>query len=326
MVAAAPPIEGSGPSGPGVDSDDIRAVRAFNRFYTNVIGLLREGLLETELSLTEARVLFELGQSDATEAGALRQSLDLDAGYLSRILARFQSEGLVTRERSKVDARRQTLRLTGKGRRAFRTIDRRSASQIARLLEARSQEDKRRLLGAMSTIRGLLDPTHAPRPFLLRGLEPGDLGWVVYRHGVVYAHEFGWDESFEALVAGIVAEFAANDDHGQRAWIAEVDGERAGCIFCTRKDERIARLRLLLVEPRFRGLGIGERLIEECLRFARRTGYESITLWTNDVLVAARKLYQRFGFELVDEEAHHSFGADLVGQNWVLPLSGPGPA
>jgi DNA-binding MarR family transcriptional regulator/GNAT superfamily N-acetyltransferase len=275
----------------------------------------------TPYSLTEARVLFELAQREATEVADLRQALAVDAGYLSRILARFQADRLVVRERSAADGRRQVIRLTDQGRAAFATLDRRSAEEIGGLLAKLTEEDQRRLVGAMAVIREVIEPAPRPDAYLLRPPRPGDLGWVVQRHGARYAEEYGWDETFEALVARIVADYADHrDPEREHAWIAEVDGVPAGCVFCTRKDDTTAQLRLLLVEPQARGLGIGGRLVEECLRFARRAGYQQIMLWTNDVLADARRIYQRAGFTLVDEDPHHSFGHDLVGQHWTRKL------
>ena len=299
----------------------VGAVRAFNRFYTNLIGLLGEGLLRTPYSLTEGRVIFELGQRDATELADLRRALDLDAGYLSRIIARFDADGLVTRERSSGDRRRQVIGLTNRGRDAFRTLDARSAEEVGAVLSRLTEEERRRLLGAMGAIQQLLGGTAPPRPFVLRPPAPGDYGWIVQRHGAVYADEYGWDEDFEALVARIVADFAeGHDPKREGAWIAELDGEPAGCVLCTKRDEKVAQLRLLLVEPRARGIGIGGRLVEECIRFARRSGYEELMLWTNEPLEDARRIYERAGFELRKEEPHHSFGKDLVGQDWWLRL------
>lgn len=297
--------------------DRVATVRAFNRFYTNVTGLLDEGLLRTPYSLTQARVLFELGQGDATGLSDLRAATGMDAGYLSRILKGFERDGLVTRRRSSDDGRRQVIRLTAKGQRAFRTLDRRSAAEVERLLEPLSEEEQRRLLGSMAAIRKILDGRPEGAGFVLRPPGPGDFGWVVYRHGVLYDQEYGWDETFEALVARIVADHATDrEPRREAAWIAEVDGRRAGCIFCVRRDHAVAQLRLLLVEPWARGMGIGTRLVEECLRFAERAGYEHVMLWTNDVLDDARRIYERVGFELKEEKLHTSFGHELVGQNW----------
>jgi DNA-binding MarR family transcriptional regulator/GNAT superfamily N-acetyltransferase len=307
---------------PGAATEDrVATVRAFNRFYTARIGVLRDGLLRTPHSLTEARVLYELGQREVTEVADLRRELDIDAGFLSRLLARLQSNGLVARERSDHDARRQHVRLTDEGRAAFAELDRRSADEIASVLDALSEDDQRRLVASMDAVRDVL--THAPPTagFVLRSPGPGDLGWIVQRHGALYAQQYGWDESFEALVAQIVAEYARDHDpRREAAWIAEVDGDPAGCVLCVRREEDVAQLRLLLVDPRARGRGIGGRLIEECLRFAQRAGYARITLWTNDVLHEARRLYERAGFELVESAPHHSFGHDLVEQTWARPL------
>ena len=300
-------------------------MREFNRVYTSMIGLLHGGYLDTPYSLTEARVLFELAQARETERGeseisALRRSVDIDAGYLSRILARFEADGLVTRRRSDTDARRRVIRLTSAGEHAFDGLDRRSAAQIGGLLDQLTEAEQQRLTAAMATIREITGPRGRPAAVVLRSPRPGDLGWVVQRNGAIYAQEYGWDASYEALVARIVADYAGRADPREAGWIAEVDGAPAGCVFCMRKDDRTAQLRLLLVEPGARGLGIGERLVAECLAFARRAGYPEIVLWTNDILVAARRIYQRFGFELVDSDPHHGFGHDLVGQNWRLSL------
>jgi DNA-binding MarR family transcriptional regulator/GNAT superfamily N-acetyltransferase len=302
-------------------ADRIAAIRAFNRFYTARIGALRDGLLATAHPLPEARLLFELGQREATDVADLRRALDLDAGYLSRLLARLEEQRLVRRERSPDDGRRQRVALTARGREAFRTLDERSAAEIGALLDGLREEDRVRLLRALDTVREVLDGAPRPEPFVLRPLEPGDLGWVVHRHGVLYAEEYGWDETFEALVARVVADYAERrDPRRETGWIAEVAGRPAGCVFCMRRDERTAQLRCLLVEPAARGMGVGARLVDECLRFARRAGYEEIALWTNDVLADARRIYERAGFALVGEEPHTSFGHDLVGQTWSRPL------
>jgi DNA-binding MarR family transcriptional regulator/GNAT superfamily N-acetyltransferase len=299
----------------------VAAVRGFNRFYTNIIGVLGEGLLRTPYSLAEARVIFELAQRDRTEVTELRRSLDLDAGYLSRILARFAADGLITRERSTSDGRRQIIALSDSGRAAFSVLDSRSAEDVGALLGRLTAEQQRRLIGAMETIRDLLGATPKPPAVELRPLAPGDVGWVVHRHGVLYAEEYGWDETFEALVARILADYVDNrDPRRESAWIAEVDGAPVGCVFCMRHDEETAQLRLLLVEPGARGSGVGGRLVEECIRFARQAGYRRMMLWTNDVLTDARRLYERAGFTLAKEEKHHSYGHDLVGQDWWLDL------
>lgn len=303
-------------------SPRIGKVRTFNRFYTSVIGALRGGLLDTPYSLTEARVIFELAQRDASDVAHLRRALDIDAGYLSRILARFESDGLVARARSTADGRRRVITLTERGGSIFALLDERSAQEIDHLLSGLKDDDQRRLVEAMNLIRALLEGSTATPAIVIRQPGPGDFGWVVQRHGALYAREYGWDETFESLVARIVADYIERRDPlRDSAWIAEVDGEPVGCVFCVNQDTAIAQLRLLLVEPSARGLGIGSRLVEECVRFARNRGYERMTLWTNDVLVEARRLYERAGFHLVDEDAHHSFGNDLVGQTWELDLS-----
>jgi DNA-binding MarR family transcriptional regulator/GNAT superfamily N-acetyltransferase len=302
-------------------AERVAAVRAFNRFYTNRIGVLGDGLLRTPHSLTEARVLYELGQRDVTEVADLRRELDIDAGFLSRLLARLERGGLVARERSQTDARRQRIRLTADGGAAFAELDRRSAADIGALLDALGEEDQRRLVTALDVVRGVLEDVPHTEAFVLRAAHAGDFGWIVHRHGALYAQEYGWDETFEALVARIVADHVeGRDPRREAAWIAELDGAPVGCVLCVRREDDIAQLRLLLVEPRARGRGIGARLIEECLRFAKRAGYHRITLWTNDVLHEARRLYERAGFELVESAPHHSFGHDLVEQTWARAL------
>jgi DNA-binding MarR family transcriptional regulator/GNAT superfamily N-acetyltransferase len=304
-----------------VRDDEVAAVRRFNRFYTRLIRVLDDGILDSAHTLTEARVLFELAAVPSAEVVALRAQLGLDAGYLSRIVARFEADGLVTRDRSAADARRLVLRLTGEGRAAFATLDAHSADQIGALLAGVGDQDRRRLVGAMGTVERILGGGDPVRSYVLRPLGPGDRGWIVERHGALYAAEYGWDVSFEALVARIVADHVdRRDDPGEAGWIAELDGERVGCVLCVRADDDTAQLRLLLVDPAARGAGIGARLVDECLRFARRAGYRRIVLWTNDVLTAARRIYERAGFALEAEEPHHSFGHDLVGQTWARPL------
>jgi DNA-binding MarR family transcriptional regulator/GNAT superfamily N-acetyltransferase len=301
--------------------DRVAAVRSFNRFYTARIGVLRDGLLRTDHSLTEARVLYELGQREVTEVADLRREMDIDAGFLSRLLARLQRRGLVAREPSADDARRQRARLTDDGRAAFAELDRRSAHEIGAVLDALSEDDQRRLMASMHTVREVLEQAPPAAGFVLRAPHPGDLGWIVQAHGALYAEQYDWDDSFEALVARIVADYAQDHDpRREGAWIAEVDGEPAGCVLCVRRDDHTAQLRLLLVHPRARGRGIGGRLIDECLRFAKRAGYTRITLWTNDVLHEARRLYERAGFELLQSAPHHSFGHDLVEQTWARDL------
>jgi DNA-binding MarR family transcriptional regulator/GNAT superfamily N-acetyltransferase len=297
-------------------------VRSFNRFYTGVMGVLTDGLLRTPYSLTEARVLFELAQTRSeSDVPTLRRALGLDPGYLSRILGRFEADGLVVRGRSPRDARRQVVALTDSGRAAFATLDARSTKEITALLGRLGEGDQRRLLGAMTTIERLLGD-EVPGPAVrLRPPTASEFGWVVQRHGSLYAEEYGWDAEFEALVARIVADFSASHDSDREAaWIAEVDSAPAGCVFCVRKDDETAQLRLLLVEPTARGMGLGGRLVDECIRFARDAGYRRMVLWTNDVLVAARRIYERAGFRPAGSEAHHSYGRDLVAQWWERDL------
>jgi DNA-binding MarR family transcriptional regulator/GNAT superfamily N-acetyltransferase len=300
----------------------VRDVRHFNRFWTRQIGVFGEGYLESPFSLTEVRVLYELAHREVTTASELGKELGLDAGYLSRILRGFEKHGLIHKRPSEADGRRRLLRLTERGREAFGPLDTRSRSEIGAMLGGMSVAGQERLVGAMRTIEGLLSARPEPVvTYLLRPHRSGDMGWVVHRHGVLYAREYGWDERFEALVAEIVAKFIQQyDPRRERCWIAERDGEIVGCVFLVRESEEIAKLRLLLVEPEARGLGIGSRLVEECIRFARQTGYLNITLWTNDVLTSARRIYEAMGFRLVHQEPHHSFGHDLVGQTWELML------
>ena len=300
----------------------VEAVRRFNRFYTQHIGVLSEGLLHSPVSLTEARVLYELAHREQATATELGRGLGLDAGYLSRILRGFRKRGLIDKRPSDSDGRQSLLRLTKKGRQEFATLDARSGEQVAAVLGKLSAAGQQRLVKAMRVIEEVLGSEPARQtPYLLRLHQPGDMGWVIHRHGVLYSQEYGWDEQFEALVAEIVAEFIRNyDPKRERCWIAEMDGEIVGSVFLVRKSKTVAKLRLLLVEPKARGAGLGKRLVEECIRFARRAGYRKITLWTNSVLDAARRIYQRAGFRLVHEEPHHSFGHDLVGQTWELKL------
>ena len=300
----------------------VGVVRHFNRFWTRQIGVLGEGYLESPFSLTEVRVLYELARREQTTASELGEELGLDAGYLSRLLRGFEKHGLIHKRPSEADGRRRLLWLSARGREAFAPLDARSRNDIGAMLGGMSIAGQERLVGAMRTIEGLLSVRPEPVvPYLLRSHWPGDMGWVVHRHGVLYASEYGWDERFEALVAEIVAKFIRQyDPRLERCWIAERDGEIVGCVFLVRESEEIAKLRLLLVEPKARGLGIGSRLVEECIRFARQAGYRKITLWTNDVLHSARRIYEAMGFRLVHEQPHHSFGRDLVGQTWELML------
>jgi DNA-binding MarR family transcriptional regulator/GNAT superfamily N-acetyltransferase len=300
----------------------VGVVRGFSRFWTRRIGALEESYLQSPFSLTEVRVLYELAHAGETSASRLKEVLGLDAGYLSRILRGFEERGLVDKKPSATDGRRSMLSLTARGREAFAPLDARSQEEIGSMLDALSDVEVERLDGAMRTIQELLgDRTEPGVPYLLRPHGPGDMGWVVHRHGVLYAREYGWDERFEALVARIVADFVDGYDPArERCWIAEKNGEPVGSVFLVKESESVAKLRLLLVEPEARGLGIGARLVEECIRFAGSSGYEKLTLWTNDVLHAAHHIYERAGFRLVHEEPHHSFGRDLVGQTWEMPL------
>ena len=300
----------------------IEAVRAFNRFYTRRLGMLGSGLLGTAHPLPQARILYELGQRPVTSVTDLRRTLDLDAGYLSRLLTGLEADGLLTRAPSATDARRQDVRLTDAGRAAFAELDRRSRAEIAGLLERLSDADQRRVLAAMHVLEDAWDGAARPRAITLREPRAGDLGWVIERHGALYHAEHGFDASFEAQMARIVADFMERGDAArERAWIAEVAGEPAGSVFCMRRDDAVAQLRLRLVEPDARGIGVGGRLVQACVEFARRAGYGSVTLPTLSILEEARRLYQRAGFTLAAEEPHRSFGRDLVGQTWTLALN-----
>ncbi len=302
----------------------IAAVRSFNRSYTRAAGLITDNLLQTPHSLTEARVIFELGGTSELTLAGLSETLDLDGGYLSRVVKRLESAGLLDKRRSARDGRRQLLSLTSEGLTARATLDRRSADQVRELLAPIGDEQQGRLVEAMAAIEAILDPPEDSRPVVVRGPEPGDLGWITHRHGVLYAREYGWGPGFEALVAEVIAEFAKRHlaaPSDTAAWIAELDGKRAGCVVCMRDDERTARLRLLLVEPFARGNGIGGVLVGECIRFARAAGYAHLVLWTNEPLVHARPIYERAGFELVAEAAHARFGPEVVGQDWRLDLA-----
>lgn len=299
----------------------VAQVRAFNRFYTQLIGALQEGLLETPYSLTEARVIFELAQQPRAEVTRLRRDLRLDAGYLSRILARFEADGLATRTRSQTDGRRQLIELTDAGRAVYESLNSRADDEIATMLAKLTAQEQDRLVRALATVREVLGDRPRGGDVVLRDVRPGDLGWVVQRNAVIYAEEYGWDQTYEALVAKIVAEFAEKRDPArERVWIAEVDGEPVGSVFCVRRDDETAQLRLLLVEPGARGMGVGTRLVEECLRFARDVGYKRMVLWTNSVLADAQRIYERFGFSLDEGAPHHSFGRDLIGQWWSIEL------
>jgi len=302
--------------------DGVAAVRRFNRFYTRQIGVLRQGLLNSPYSLAEARVLYEIAHRQQPTATELGQDLQLDAGYLSRILRSFEQRGLLSKQASPKDARQSLLSLTAMGRAEQSTLEAASNAEVGAMLDTLPVDRQTRLLRAMQAIEKLLGPGEASRePYLLRTHRPGDIGWIVHRHGLLYAREYGWDETFEALVAEIAAKFIRDfKPERERCWVAERDGEILGSVFLVEHSAAVAQLRLLLVEPSARGLGIGRRLVEECIRFARQAGYDRITLWTNDILGAARRIYEAAGFKLMGEEKHHSFGHDLVGQTWELRL------
>lgn len=299
----------------------VARVRQFNRTWTEVLGLLDRGLLETDHSLAEARVLFELAQRDGWERSTLRERLAMDASFLTRVLRRLEKRGLVSSQTSAADGRALDVSLTGAGRGAFQVLDQRSSEQVSELIAPLTPDQVHTLTESMAVTSRLVGRDPGASEVTLRPFGPGDLGWVVQRNGAIYADEYGWNGDFEALVARIVADYADSPNpRRESAWIAELDGARAGCVFCCERDRDTAQLRILLVEPWARGHGIGTRLVEECVEFARGVGYETMVLWTNDVLVSARKIYEAFGFELVEEEEHHSFGHDLVGQTWSLRL------
>ncbi|MCT7374881.1 bifunctional helix-turn-helix transcriptional regulator/GNAT family N-acetyltransferase [Chelativorans salis] len=300
----------------------IADMRRFNRFYTRQIGVLEEGMYKSEFSLTEARVLFELAHRDRLTASVLGNDLGLDAGYLSRMLKKFERHGLLKRQPSTEDGRQSHLTLTEEGRRAFEPLDRAARDLVEALLAPLPAADRETLTAAMRTVERLLGPApEREAPYALRPLRVGDIGWIIHRQGLLYHQEYGWDESYEALVAEILSAFVTNcDPRFEASWIAECDGEIVGSVFVVRASEETAKLRLLYVEPAARGLGIGRRLVDECIGFARAKDYKRLTLWTNDILVSARRIYQAAGFRLEKEEPHHSFGKDLVGQTWTFDL------
>lgn len=305
----------------GIDQQ-VSAIRAFNRFYTRKIGVVG-GMASSPFSLAEARVLYELANREKPTATEIRKELGLDAGYMSRILRDFERRKLVAREQSKADERQRFLSLTAKGRRVFAPLNERSNRDIAAMIDEVSPAARNELVQAVDTIRRLLgDKTEGSRtPYLLRLHQAGDMGWIVYRQAILYSEEYGWDNTYEALAAEIVAQFIkAYDPKRERAWIAEKDGERVGAVFVAKGSDEVARLRLLHVEPAARGLGIGKRLVEECIRFARQAGYKKLTLWTQSILLAARHIYKQAGFQVVREEPHHSFGKDLTAETWEIDL------
>ena len=302
----------------------IAAVRRFNRFYTKRIGVLLEGLLQSGFSLAEARILYEMGQRDEITASWLGDMLGLDAGYLSRLLAGLEKRGLLGKTRSPEDGRKSLLSLTAAGRAASADLDERSAAEVGEMLSGLSEEEQRRLTAAMAAVETLLGgAADRSEPYILRPHRPGDLGWVVHRHGVLYGEEYGLNEQFEGLVAGVASELIKNfDPKWECSWIAEMDGEIVGTVFLVKVSDTVAKLRLLLIEPKARGLGLGKRLVDECIRFARRAGYEKITLWTMGHLYAARAIYEKAGFVKVHEEPVRDFGQAMVDETWQLDLRG----
>jgi DNA-binding MarR family transcriptional regulator/GNAT superfamily N-acetyltransferase len=300
----------------------IAAMRRFNRFYTQKLGVLSETFLDTPFSLTECRVLQALAQRDGATATWLARELDLDPGYLSRILRDFERQGLIIRNQSSQDARQTLISLTAGGRDAYEPLDRASHKAVGNLLAPLPEADQDRLTGAMRTIASLLGDAPETRPaFILRPHRPGDMGWVTARHGALYHEEYGLNHKMEAYVAEVVAKFLREfDPEREHCWIAEQDGTPIGSVFLVKESDAVARLRLLIVEPKARGLRVGRTLVEECIRFARRAGYGEIVLWTHSILTAARQIYAAVGFEMVETETHDEFGPELVGETWRLRL------
>jgi len=298
----------------------VEAVRRFNRFYSTQIGVLRESY-SSPYSLTEVRVLYELAHRQVASAKDAGRELGLDAGYLSRILGKFQRKRLISRSGSQSDGRQQMVSLTAKGRTVFAEMNSKTSAEIGTLLRKTPVAERELLVQAMGTVESVLQPSESQEQFVLRSHRPGDMGWVVYRHGVLYSQEYGWDERFEALVAEIVGKFIPNfDPKRERCWIAERQGEIVGSVFLVKKTKTVAKLRLLYVEPKARGLGIGVRLVDECIRFAREAGYKKITLWTQSNLYAARHIYRKAGFRRVASKPQKLFGFNLVSETWELAL------
>ncbi len=303
------------------DDDHVSAVRAFNRFYTRKLGVLDQQLMKSPFSLSEARVLYELAHREDAAAKQIGIELGLDPGYLSRIVQKFDEDGLITRKPLASDRRQYRLALTAKGRQTFARLERSMQDEVGAMLAALRHGDSDRLIAAMATIERLLGTTGAPPPAILRDPRPGDMGWVVQSHGALYAREYGFDSSFEGLVAEIAGKFLTSFDASrERCWIAELDGVQVGSVFLVRQSDDVAKLRLLLVDPAGRGQGLGQRLVGECIAFAQACGYRKITLWTQSILVAARKIYQDKGFVLVATEPHRRFGQDLIGETWEREL------
>jgi DNA-binding MarR family transcriptional regulator/GNAT superfamily N-acetyltransferase len=299
------------------------AIRDFNRFYTRQIGLLDQGFLGSTFTLTEGRVLYELAHRDNPTATDIARELSLDPGYLSRLLKKLERQGHLARGRDAADARQRPLRLTGTGRRVFDRLDTAARDRICAMITALTPAQVGGLVSSMQTVRRLLQPDASADAYCLRSLRIGDIGWIIHRQGVLYAEEYGWDVTYEGLVAEILGSFIKQFDAvHENAWVAERHGSIVGSVFIVRESATIARLRLLYVEPSARGLGIGRHLVDSCIAFAREKGYRTLRLWTNDVLVSARRIYQAAGFRLAKEERHHSFGKDLVGQTWDLSLQG----
>lgn len=300
----------------------IEAIRQFNRFYTRKIGVLDEGLLKSPFSLTEVRVLYELSAREQLSATDLAVGLNLDSGYVSRLLTGLEKRGLIRKAQSKTDGRQSILSLTAKGRSTFAPLNERSRREVGAMIGGLPEPQQARLLDSMRTIRGLLgDGAPSPAAYVLRPHRAGDMGWIVHRHGVLYAQEYGWDQTFEAVVAGIVSEIIVKfNPKRERFWIAEREGEILGSIGLVEKSQKVAKLRLLLVEPAARGMGLGKALVRECIHFARQCGYRKITLWTQSNLTAARRIYEQAGFRLTHQEKTRSFGHDLVSETWDLDL------
>jgi DNA-binding MarR family transcriptional regulator/GNAT superfamily N-acetyltransferase len=299
----------------------IGAVRRFNRFYTRQIGVLRKTYLDSPYSLGEMRVLYEISHGEGVTASDIAKALDLDAGYLSRVLRNFEKRGLIVRKASPADARQSRLTLTASGRKTFAPAEARSQRDVAAMLKALGGGEQEKLVAAMRTIEGLLDNASPAGEIILRQPKPGDFGWIVSRHAELYAQEYGWTEPFEGLCAQIVADFAnKNDPACERCWIAELNGENVGTVMLVKDSEEVARIRLLLVDPKGRGLGLGTKLVNECVKFARATGYKKITLWTHSILTAARHVYEQAGFTLTSSEKKHSWSKDVVAEYWDMTL------
>jgi DNA-binding MarR family transcriptional regulator/N-acetylglutamate synthase-like GNAT family acetyltransferase len=300
---------------------DVALVREFNRFYTKQVGALQDGLLSSPYSLTEVRLMYELSQRKGCTASELASVLAINHGYLSRILRRFQSLGFVEKTRSSNDGRQQLLTFTSKGHHAYAPLNAAASSEVQDWLKNLSSDEVRSLLASMDTIRNLIGHDSASKTYVLRPPQPGDYGWVIAAHGDIYAREYGWNEEIEGLAAEIVGKFVENSDSKrERCWIAESQGMPVGCVFITKQSQSVAKLRLLLVTRRARGMGIGSRLIDECVRFAKQAGYRKLALWTQSNLLDARKLYKKAGFTLVRQHAHHRFGKDLVAEHWEMRL------